>query len=124
MHAAEEVRVELGGDVLHRHVFHRSDVGEPGVVDDDVQPSEPPNAAVDGRFRAREVRDVERHRKDLLAIPRDEIGELRRLACCRHQLVARLQDGRRDAAAEAARAAGEEEGLCHEGLLVGTLSTG
>jgi len=59
-HDAEEVRLDLGAEIVGINVFDGSHVGVPGVVDQNVEATPPMDRGIDGRADLIVVRDIER----------------------------------------------------------------
>jgi hypothetical protein len=72
----EEIRLDLRAEAGEGGILDRSDIAVPGVVDEDVEPSERFERALDGVARCSFIRDVERDGAPLIAIALDQIGEL------------------------------------------------
>ena len=106
---AEEVGVDLGAEVVGVDVLDRGEVRVAGVVDDDVDAAEALAAGGDRGLRGGGVGDVEGEGEDLVGVGGDEVVELLGPAGGGDELVAGVEDGLGDRAAEAAARAGEEE---------------
>jgi hypothetical protein len=113
IHDAEEVGLDLRPEVPERDVLDRREVGVAGVVDDHVEPPERAERELDGGLGGVRVGDVERDRPDLVAVCHDDVVEVAGLAGAGDEGIAGVEDGERDLPAEAARCAGDKEGLRH-----------
>ena len=72
---AEEVRVDLGAEVLGGDVLDRGEVGVAGVVDDDVEAAERLDRRPHGGLGGGRVGDVEGHLAEPVAVRVDEVVE-------------------------------------------------
>ena len=110
---AKEVGVDLSAEILERDVLDRREVGVPGVVDDDVDPSEVLDAGGDRRLRRGGIGDIEGERQDPVAVGGDQVVERSRVASGGDQPIAAVEHGLGDRAAEATAGAGEKEHAGH-----------
>ena len=100
---AHQVRLELCAERVERHVLHAGEIGVAGVVDDDVEPAVGVQCGLHGSVCGGRVGDVEFNRVDVAAEPRHEVGQLLRASRRGDDLVAGLESGHHDVAAEPAR---------------------
>jgi hypothetical protein len=75
VHDAEQVGLDLLGEVGQGHVFHRGQVGVPGVVDDHVETAERLHPGGHGVLRRDRVGDVEGCRQDLTAVSLRQVSQ-------------------------------------------------
>jgi hypothetical protein len=88
VHDAEEVCLHLRAEVVLTHVLDRVDVRVTGIVDDDVEAAEGGSGNGNGCARGRGIGHVEGRCAHPLAVPRDEIVEIFKLARCGNKAVA------------------------------------
>src|SRR6266496_157753 len=114
MENAEEVRLELVAQLLLGDLLDRSEEPVARVVDDDV---DPPERLVRGLHRSEHlvaVGDVELDREDGVAVLLDQVTQSVCVAGGRCDLIATLEGGEGELAAETARRTGDEPDFAHD----------
>ncbi|MDQ0684447.1 hypothetical protein QFZ56_003410 [Streptomyces achromogenes] len=113
-----EVGLHLVADLLLRQLLDRAEQSVAGVVDDHVQASEVVVRTLHGLGGGRLVGDVQGQRQHRVAVRGDQVREGVGVAGGGGDLVAALQGGLGELAAEAARGTGDEPDLAHVNTFV------
>ena len=111
---AEHVGLQLVAQFLLAEFLHGADQGVTGVVDHHVQPAEPLLGRRDRLEHLRTVGDVQTQRQHRVTEPLDQVGQRFGVPGGCRDLVAALQGGEGEFAAETARRTGDEPGLAHD----------
>ena len=106
----EEVGREQLGDGVVLAFFYRGPVSVAGVVDENVDASEPVGGLLHGARDLGVVRHVERYSERGLGVGIDQVLDLRHVASGHDRVVAGLQHGLSEVPAEAGRATSDEPG--------------
>ena len=114
VHNAEEVRLDLGAEVLLAHLLDRGAIGVPGVVHDHVERAERLHRSLHGRSSGSRVGDVERRRPDAIPEFGDQSVELLGPPGRGQHAVAVLQGGSGELEPETPRAARNQPCPAHE----------
>ena len=112
MEDTEQVRLQHFAELLLAELLHRADERVAGVVDHDIQPTESLLRRRDGLEHLRPLGDVHPKRQHRVAEPIDEVGQCRGVQGGGGDLVAALQRGEGELAAETARRTGDEPDFC------------
>src|SRR5580704_1959182 len=108
---AEEIRLNLRTKLVEACVFDRTDVAIPGIVDEHVEPSKCLGRYGDGMDGLLLVGHIQRNGSHLVAIPLDQIGELRWMTRRCNELVASSEYCIGECAPKAPRAPGNQPDL-------------
>jgi hypothetical protein len=96
----KQVGFDLGAEILGRELLERADVSEARVVDQNIETAEGNHRHLHGRLRRHGIRNVERDRAYLIAIPGDEIGKLFGITRGGHEAIPGSEYGLGDIASQ------------------------
>jgi hypothetical protein len=114
----EQIRFDLGTDVLMTRILDRADVTVSSVVHQHIEPAEGPNGRLDGVACRLRVGNVEGARADLITVPLYQIRELGRVARGGNELVAHRKHRFRECPAQSPRTPCNQPDFGHRTPLV------